>query len=78
MDRHLHQLHVWVPEEDYRALKQFAAAADESLGRLVRRHLRSLIRSRVVTSVGTTAPREPVHAPVSPIDRASRLNALGR
>ena len=42
----LYQLHIWVREEEYRTLKQLAADDDESLGRLVRRQLRSLIRNR--------------------------------
>ncbi len=59
MSRRLCQLHVWLQEEDYRTLKQLAADDDESLGRLVRRQLRSLIRNRRSRLV-TTEAIEPV------------------
>ena len=58
MSRHLCQLHVWLREEDYRTLKQLAADDDESLGRLVRRQLRSLIRNRR-SRLGTAEAVEP-------------------
>jgi hypothetical protein len=57
-----YQLHVWVREEDYRTLKQLAADDDESLGRLVRRQLRSLIRNRRSRLVASDANSEPVAA----------------
>jgi hypothetical protein len=59
MGRHLCQLHVWLREEDYRTLKQLAADDDESLGRLVRRQLRSLIRNRRSRLVTTEVVAEP-------------------
>jgi hypothetical protein len=60
MGGRLYQLHVWVREEDYRTLKQLAADDDESLGRLVRRQLRSLIRNRRSRPITTEAITEPV------------------
>jgi hypothetical protein len=67
MGSRLYQLHVWVREEDYRTLKQLAADDDESLGRLVRRQLRSLIRNRRSRLVTTEAIAEPVA--IAPVRR---------
>jgi hypothetical protein len=67
MGSRLYQLHIWVREEDYRTLKQLAADDDESLGRLVRRQLRSLIRNRRSRLVTAEAIAEPVA--IAPVRR---------
>jgi hypothetical protein len=66
MNHRLCQLHVWLREEDYRTLKQLAEDDDESLARLVRRQLRSLIRNRRSRMV---APESTEPAATTPVRR---------
>lgn len=58
------QVHVWMRDDEYEALKRLAADRDESVGNLVRRQVRMLIRHR-----GDPAEPEPRVRPLVPAGR---------
>ncbi len=51
------QLHLWLSDREYDALRSLATASDESISVIVRRLIRHLARQSDLSSHGTTVPR---------------------
>ena len=48
------QLHIWIKDEEHRALREFARFNDEPVSRIVRRLIRQYLRTNELPPIGVS------------------------